>query len=166
MGVFFIFISDFGSDNSAQIFKSHGTALNLGASGINPTQIQQLPLLSEYVEPLMKLMVPNSYIKKNEENKKFTKLKTKEEEEERIDKNRVGASDHTGPMLAPSLSAPKEKVVIVAHSLSGVVLSIFLERLVKDWTTWTLNIDTPTSFLFGPKALAIKSYQLSPPDRC
>ncbi|RXI07233.1 hypothetical protein DVH24_026369 [Malus domestica] len=33
------------------------TALDLGASGINPIQVQQLPSLSEFVEPLTKVMV-------------------------------------------------------------------------------------------------------------
>ncbi|XP_050139420.1 methyl jasmonate esterase 1-like isoform X2 [Malus sylvestris] len=44
----------------ATLLKDSGhnvTALDLGASGINPIQVQQLPSLSEYVEPLTELMV-------------------------------------------------------------------------------------------------------------
>ena len=44
----------------ATLLKSSGhnvTALDLGASGINPIQVQQLPSFSDYVEPLTKLMV-------------------------------------------------------------------------------------------------------------
>ncbi|XP_009366305.2 methyl jasmonate esterase 1 [Pyrus x bretschneideri] len=132
----------------------HVTALDLGASGINPIQVQQLPSLSEYVEPLTKLMV--------------------------------------------SLP-PNEKVILVAHSFGGAVISIFMERfphkiaaavyVTAVMSGPTLNFSTiqseikkrldymdsqfrydngtnnpATSFLFGPKDLATSLYQLSPPQ--
>ncbi|XP_068342603.1 methyl jasmonate esterase 1-like [Pyrus communis] len=141
----------------ATLLKDSGhnvTALDLGASGINPIQVQQLPSLSEYVEPLTELMV--------------------------------------------SLP-PKEKVILVAHSLGGAVISIFMERFPQKIAAAvyvtafmsgpTLNYSTifaevtkrfdfmdsqfrydngtnnpATSFLFGPKALATELYQLSPPQ--
>ncbi|BFG38966.1 hypothetical protein CerSpe_252400 [Prunus speciosa] len=128
------------------------TALDLGASGINPIQIQQLRSISQYVEPLTKLMV--------------------------------------------SLP-PKERIILVGHSMGGAVISIFMERFPEKIAAAvyvtafmsgpTLNYSTiltevnkrldyldtqyrydngtnnpPTSFLFGPKALALKIYQLSP----
>ncbi|TQD95857.1 hypothetical protein C1H46_018495 [Malus baccata] len=70
----------------ATLLKDSGhnvTALDLGASGINPIQVQQLPSLSEYIKPLTEFMV--------------------------------------------SLP-PEEKVILVAHSLGGAVISIFMER--------------------------------------
>ncbi|TQD95856.1 hypothetical protein C1H46_018494 [Malus baccata] len=141
----------------ATLLKNSGhnvTALDLGASGINPIQVQQLPSLSEYVEPLTKLMV--------------------------------------------SLP-PNEKVILVAHSFGGAVISIFMERFPRKiaaavYVTGvmsgpTLNFSTinqeirkrldyldsqfrydngtnnpATSFLFGPKVMATSLYQLSPPQ--
>ncbi|CAN6561378.1 unnamed protein product [Malus baccata var. baccata] len=141
----------------ATLLKDSGhnvTALDLGASGINPIQVQQLPSLSEYVEPLTELMV--------------------------------------------SLP-PKEKVILVAHSLGGAVISIFMERFPQKIAAAvyvtafmsgpTLNYSTifaevtkrfdfmdsqfrydngtnnpATSFLFGPIVLATSFYQLSPPQ--
>ncbi|XP_008241856.2 PREDICTED: salicylic acid-binding protein 2-like [Prunus mume] len=128
------------------------TALDLGASGINPIQIQQLRSISQYVEPLTKLMV--------------------------------------------SLP-PKERIILVGHSMGGAVISTFMERFPEKiaaavyvtafMTGPTLNYSTiltevnkrldyldtqyrydngtnnrPTSFLIGPKALALKFCQLSP----
>ncbi|XP_009366326.2 methyl jasmonate esterase 1-like [Pyrus x bretschneideri] len=129
------------------------TALDLGASGINPIQVEQHPSLSEFVEPLTRLMV--------------------------------------------SLP-PKEKVILVAHSYGGAVISIFMERFSQKISAAvyvtaimsgpTLNFSTifaeatkrfdfkdsqfrydngtnnpATSFIFGPKDLATSLYQLSPP---
>ncbi|RXI07227.1 hypothetical protein DVH24_026363 [Malus domestica] len=77
----------------ATLLKNSGhrvTALDLGASGINPIQVEQLPLLSEFVEPLTKLMV--------------------------------------------SLP-PNEKVILVAHSYGGAVISIFMERFSQKIST-------------------------------
>lgn len=130
------------------------TALDLGASGINPIQVQQLPSLSDYVEPLTKLMV--------------------------------------------SLP-PKERVILVSHSMTGATIAIFLERFPEKIAAAvyvtafmsgpTLNYSTifaeinkrldymdsefrydngtnnsATSFRFGPKVLAASLYQLSPPE--
>ncbi|XP_062002481.1 methyl jasmonate esterase 1-like [Rosa rugosa] len=130
------------------------TALDLGASGINPIQAQQFPSLSDYIEPLTKLMV--------------------------------------------SLP-PEERVILVAHSMGGAVISIFMERFPEKiaaavYVTGfmsgpTLNYSTifteinkkldymdsqyrydagpnnpATSFLTGPMVLASKFYQLSPPE--
>ncbi|CAN6698464.1 unnamed protein product [Malus baccata var. baccata] len=139
----------------ATLLKNSGhnvTALDLGASGINPIQVEQLPSLSEYVDPLTKVMV--------------------------------------------SLP-PKEKVILVAHSLGGAVISIFMERFPQKIAAAvyvtavmsgpTLNYSTifakvtkrfdfmdsqfrydngtnnpATSLLFGPKVLATSFLQLSP----
>ncbi|PQM42474.1 salicylic acid-binding protein 2-like [Prunus yedoensis var. nudiflora] len=130
------------------------TALDLGASGINPIQVEQLHSMSQYVEPLTKLMV--------------------------------------------SLP-PKERVILVAHSITGAVISIFMERfpekivagvyatafmsgLSLSYSTIFAEInkrldymDTQyrydngpknpaTSFRFGPKVMASNFYQLSPPE--
>ncbi|KAL6227307.1 hypothetical protein ACLB2K_001266 [Fragaria x ananassa] len=141
----------------ATLLKASGhnvTALDLGASGINPIQAQQLPSLSDYVEPLTKLMV--------------------------------------------SLP-PKERVILVAHSMGGAVISIFMERFPEkiaaavyvsgfmsgpalnystvfteinkrlDYMDSHYRFDTgpknlATSFLAGPRLLASKFYQLSPPE--
>ncbi|KAM5576377.1 salicylic acid-binding protein 2 [Rosa sericea] len=130
------------------------TALDLGASGINPIQVQQLPPLSDYVEPLTKLMV--------------------------------------------SLP-PKERVILVSHSMTGATIAVFMERFPEKIAAAvyvsafmsgpTLNYSTifteinkrldymdseyrydngtnnsATSFRFGPKVLAASLYQLSPQD--
>ncbi|KAK9950333.1 hypothetical protein M0R45_005829 [Rubus argutus] len=130
------------------------TALDLGASGINPIQAQQLPSLSDFIDPLTKLMV--------------------------------------------SLP-PKERVILVAHSMGGAVISIFMERfpgkiaaavyVTAFMSGPTLNYSTifteinkkldymdsqfrydrgpnksATSFLTGPRLLSSKFYQLSPPE--
>ncbi|PRQ47825.1 putative 3-oxolaurate decarboxylase [Rosa chinensis] len=130
------------------------TALDLGASGINPIQVQQLPSLSDYVEPLTKLMV--------------------------------------------SLP-PKERVILVSHSMTGATIAVFMERFPEKIAAAvyvsafmsgpTLNYSTifteinkrldymdseyrydngtnnsATSFRFGPKVLAASLYQLSPED--
>ncbi|KAM1048028.1 hypothetical protein ACFX13_027876 [Malus domestica] len=141
----------------ATLLKDSGhrvTALDLGASGINPIQVEQLPSLSEFVEPLTKLMV--------------------------------------------SLP-PNEKVILVAHSYGGAVISIFMERFSQKISAAvyvtaimsgpTLNYSTifaefvktfdfkdsrfrydkgtsnpATSFILGPKDMATSLYQLSPPE--
>ncbi|ONH96614.1 hypothetical protein PRUPE_7G141000 [Prunus persica] len=130
------------------------TALDLGASGINPIQVEQLHSMSQYVEPLTKLMV--------------------------------------------SLP-PTERVILVAHSITGAVISIFMERFPEkivagvyatafmsglglsystifaeinkrlDYMDTQYRYDNgpknpATSFRFGPKVMASNFYQLSPPE--
>ncbi|KAM1156528.1 hypothetical protein ACFX2I_027220 [Malus domestica] len=117
----------------ATLLKDSGhnvTALDLGVSGINPIQVQQLPSLSEYVKPLTEFMV--------------------------------------------SLT-PEEKVILVAHSLGGAIISIFKESEMRLYVCVTKGLDfivrydngtnnPATSAMFRPKFLATNLYQLSPPQ--
>ncbi|XP_055815779.1 methyl jasmonate esterase 1-like [Solanum dulcamara] len=129
------------------------TALDLGASGINPKQALQIPFFSDYLSPLMDFMT--------------------------------------------SLPAD-EKVVLVGHSLNGIVISKAMETFPEKISvavflsgvmpgpninastlyTQTLNAvithldnrvtydhgptNPPTSLILGPKYLATNIYHLSP----
>ncbi|KAK7350488.1 hypothetical protein VNO77_09177 [Canavalia gladiata] len=142
----------------ATMLKSAGhnvTTPDLAASGINPKQVQEIDSISEYYEPLMTFM--------------------------------------------DSLP-PKEKVVLVGHSLGGISMSIAMEKfpekisvavfvtafvisenltypaLLQEQARRTISLmDTqffffdgpnkpPTARLVGPKFMASKMYQLSPPQ--
>ncbi|KAM7498050.1 hypothetical protein LguiA_022464 [Lonicera macranthoides] len=142
----------------ATLLSSHGhrvTALDLGASGINPKQLDDIPTISGYLQPLMELMA-----------------------------------------ALPS----DEKVVLVGHSMGGVVISAAMEKfpnkvavgiyaaafmLDPEFNLLDLNqqyfndLDSrmdnkfafdsgpnnpATSVLFGPKFLSSLLYQLSLPE--
>ncbi|PRQ55921.1 putative 3-oxolaurate decarboxylase [Rosa chinensis] len=141
----------------ATLLKQSGhnvTTLDLAASGIDPTQIQQVRSFAVYVEPLTNFV--------------------------------------------ESLP-PKERVVLVGHSLGGVALSITMERfpqkisvavfataampgpdisfltILQEFSSHLDFMDSQyrfddgatkpaTSVLLGPKVLASSFYQLSPPE--
>ncbi|CAB4317876.1 unnamed protein product [Prunus armeniaca] len=139
----------------ATLLKDSGhnvTALDLGASGINPIQIQQLRSISQYVEPLTKLMVS---LPPNE---------------------RIILVGHSmgGAVISTFMERFPEKIaaaVYVTAFMSGPTLnySTILTEVNKrlDYLDTQYRYDNgtnnpPTSFLLGPKALALKFYQLSP----
>ncbi|KAL1809877.1 hypothetical protein ACET3Z_026867 [Daucus carota] len=122
----------------ATLLRSAGhkvTVPDLAASGANPKKVQEVNSFSVYLEPLMEFMA--------------------------------------------SLLAD-EKVVLVGHSMGGVALSVAMERFPEKVSVAVeKNIDSnmdsqvmfddgldkrPTSFLFGPKMLESKVYQLTPPE--
>ncbi|XP_027337135.1 salicylic acid-binding protein 2-like [Abrus precatorius] len=175
--LFFFFLSIFNCVNGAHFVLIHGgshgawcwykvatmlksaghnvTAHDLGASGINPKQVQEIHSISEYYEPLMTFM---------------------------------------GSL------PPKEKVILVGHSLGGIPMSVAMEKFPEKITvavfvtafvisenltypallqelakTAGSSMDTQffffdgpkkpaTARLVGPKFMASKMYQLSPPE--
>ncbi|XP_004300553.1 PREDICTED: salicylic acid-binding protein 2-like [Fragaria vesca subsp. vesca] len=140
----------------AALLKSSGhnvTALDLGASGINPIQVQQLPSFSDFVEPLTKIMVS---------------LPPKE---------RVILVSHSmaGATIAVFMEKFPEKIaaaVYVSAFMSGPTLNystIFteinkrLDYMDSEFRYDNGTKDSATSFRFGPKVLE-SFYQLSPPE--
>ncbi|BFG38962.1 hypothetical protein CerSpe_252370 [Prunus speciosa] len=139
----------------ATLLKDSGhnvTALDMGASGINPIQIQQLRSISQYVEPLTKLMVSLS---PNE---------------------RIILVGHSmgGAVISIFMERFLEKIaaaVYVTAYMSGptlkysTILTEVNKRLDPLDTIYRYDNGTnnpPTSYLRGPKVLALKFYQLSP----
>ncbi|KAM7503390.1 hypothetical protein LguiB_002294 [Lonicera macranthoides] len=142
----------------ATILSSDGhrvTAVDLGASGINPKQLDDIPTISGYLQPLMELM---------------------------------------------AALPPDKKVVLVGHSMGGIVISAAMEKFpdkvavgiyvtafmpepefnildfnqkffsdLNSFTDSKVAFDSggnnpATSILFGPKDLSSVFYQLSPPE--
>ncbi|XP_050363012.1 methyl jasmonate esterase 1-like [Argentina anserina] len=141
----------------AALLKSSGhnvSALDLGASGINPIQAEHLPSFSDYVEPLTKLMVS---------------LPPTE---------RVILVSHsmTGSTMGVFMEKFPEKIVAAVYVtafMSGPTLNystIFTEINKRlDYMDSEYRYDNgtnnpATSFRFGPKVLAANFYQLSPPE--
>ncbi|CAI0429525.1 unnamed protein product [Linum tenue] len=133
------------------------TALDLAASGIHPKQATKLGSVSDYLAPLMELM---------------TSLTGGGKEEKVI---LVGHS-MGGVGISAAMEKFAEKVAVavfvtafmpaphpgVGYSLpreEGFFASPSSSSFVKDGPE-----NPPTSMLFGPKAMATKFYQLSPPE--
>ncbi|XP_068345316.1 methyl jasmonate esterase 1-like [Pyrus communis] len=130
------------------------TALDLGASGINPIQVQQLPSLSEFVEPLTKVMVS---LPPNE---------------------KVILVGHSlgGAVISIFMERFPEKVAVaifVTAVMYGPTLNFSTayaevtkgRQFMDSQYRYDNGTNNPaTSLLLGPKDMATLLYQLSPPQ--
>ncbi|KAM1400138.1 hypothetical protein TB1_026618 [Malus domestica] len=85
-------------------------------------------------------------------------------------------SEYVKPLTEFMVSlTPEEKVILVAHSLGGAIISIFKESEMRLYVCVTKGLDfivrydngtnnPATSAMFRPKFLATNLYQLSPPQ--
>ncbi|XP_009366272.1 methyl jasmonate esterase 1 [Pyrus x bretschneideri] len=141
----------------ATLLKDSGhnvTALDLGASGINPIQVQQLPSLSEFVEPLTKFMVslpPNEKVILVGHSMGGAVISIIME---RFPHKIVAAVYVTAFMYGPTLNFS----TIYAEVTKGY------DAMDSQFRYDNGTNNPATSFLVGPKALAISVYQLSPPQ--
>ncbi|KAM1261983.1 hypothetical protein ACFX13_027869 [Malus domestica] len=130
------------------------TALDLGASGINPIQVQQLPSLSEFVEPLTKVMVsllPNEKVILVGHSLGGAVISIFME---RFPHKVAAAVFVTAIMYGPTLN------------FSTVHAEVTKGRDLMD-TQYRYDNGTnnpATSQVFGPKFMATSLYQLSPPQ--
>ncbi|CAN6563053.1 unnamed protein product [Malus baccata var. baccata] len=130
----------------ATLLKDSGhnvTALDLGASGINPIQVQQLPSLSEFVEPLTKLMVS---LPPNE---------------------KVILVGHSlgGAVISIFMERFPHKIVAAVYCICHSFYVTKGYDAMDFQFRYNNGTNNPaTSFLIGPKALATSVYQLSPPQ--
>ncbi|KAL8131380.1 hypothetical protein AgCh_007349 [Apium graveolens] len=138
----------------ATLLKSAGhkvTAVDLGGAGINPKQPNQIPTLSVHLEPLMRFMA------------------ALEPEEKVI---LVG---HSAGGIAISIAAEKfTKNVAAAVYVTAImpqpgfnVLNFYQQVRSSESGDSNFTIETgagSSSFLFGPKYLESRLYQLSPPE--
>ncbi|TQD95860.1 hypothetical protein C1H46_018498 [Malus baccata] len=130
------------------------TALDLGASGISPIQVQQLPSLSEFVEPLTKVMVsllPNEKVILVGHSLGGAVISIFME---RFPHKVAAAVFVTAIMYGPTLN------------FSTVHAEVTKGRDFMD-TQYRYDNGTnnpATSQVFGPKFMATTLYQLSPPQ--
>ncbi|TQD95865.1 hypothetical protein C1H46_018503 [Malus baccata] len=130
------------------------TALDLGASGINPIQVQQLPLLSEFVEPLTKLMVslpPNEKVTLVGHSLGGAVISIFME---RFPQKIIAAVDVTAFMYGPALN----------FSTTNAVVTKGMDFMDTQYRYDNGTNNPATSLLFGPKVMATSLYQLSPPQ--
>ncbi|CAN6563054.1 unnamed protein product [Malus baccata var. baccata] len=130
------------------------TALDLGASGISPIQVQQLPSLSEFVEPLTKVMVSL------------------------LSNEKVILVGHSlgGAVISIFMERFPHKVaaaVFVTAIMYGPTLNFSTVHAEvtkgRDFMDTQYRYDNgtnnpATSQVFGPKFMATTLYQLSPPQ--
>ncbi|KAF3630203.1 hypothetical protein P3S67_019913 [Capsicum chacoense] len=128
------------------------TALDLGASGVNPKQVLEIPHLSDYFSPLMEFM---------------TSLPT--DEKVILVGNSLG-----GFAIAKAMEIFPEKIsvaVFVAALMPGLILDA--ATIYNETSSGTFILDNlitfdngptnpPTTVSFGPKFLASYIYPLSP----
>ncbi|PQM36296.1 salicylic acid-binding protein 2 [Prunus yedoensis var. nudiflora] len=153
----------------ATLLKDSGhnvTALDLGAAGINPIQIQQLRSISQYVEPLTKLMVslpPNERIILVGHSIGGAVISIFLE---RFPEKIAAAVYVTAYMSGPTLKYSTILTEVMSSQAHTKVAASKTIVLIKDWTLWTLydngTNNPPTSYLRGPKFVALKYLQLSP----
>ncbi|XP_059294613.1 methyl jasmonate esterase 1-like [Lycium ferocissimum] len=131
------------------------TAIDLGASGINPKQVLEVQHFSDYLSPLMEFMASLPADKKvvlvGHELGGFAISKAMESFPEKISV----AIFVTTLMLGPTLNATTIYNEVLA--LTGV-LSALDNRVTYD----NGPTSPPTTLSYGPKYLATKIYQLSP----
>ncbi|XP_050130387.1 methyl jasmonate esterase 1-like [Malus sylvestris] len=141
----------------ATLLKDSGhnvTALDLGASGINPIQVQQLPSLSEFVEPLTKVMVslpPNEKVVLVGHSLGGAVISIFME---RFPQKIAAAVFVTAVMYGPTLNFSTAYAEVTKGS------DVMDTQYIYDNGT----NNPATSFLFGPKVMATSLYQLSPPQ--
>ncbi|OIT33601.1 PREDICTED: salicylic acid-binding protein 2-like [Nicotiana attenuata] len=129
------------------------TALDLGASGINPKQVLEIPRLSDYFSPLMVFMASlpahEKVVLVGHSFGGFAVSKAMESFPEKISV----AVFVTAGMPGPTLNA-----TTVFIEASSEIISQLDNRLMYD----NGPNNPPTTFIFGPKYLASNLYQLSP----
>ncbi|CAN6699154.1 unnamed protein product [Malus baccata var. baccata] len=141
----------------ATLLKDSGhnvTALDLGASGINPIQVQQLPSLSEFVEPLTKVMVslpPNEKVVLVGHSLGGAVISIFME---RFPQKIAAAVFVTAVMYGPTLN--------FSAAYAEVIKGFDFMDSQYIYDNGTNN--PATSLLFGPKVMATSLYQLSPPQ--
>ncbi|TQD71843.1 hypothetical protein C1H46_042625 [Malus baccata] len=141
----------------ATLLKDSGhnvTALDLGASGINPIQVQQLPSLSEFVDPLTKVMVslpPNEKVVLVGHSLGGAVVSIFME---RFPQKIAAAVFVTAVMYGPTLNFS------AAYAEVTKGFDVMDSQYIYDNGT----NNPATSFLFGPKVMAASLYQLSPPQ--
>ncbi|CAN4107633.1 unnamed protein product [Withania somnifera] len=130
------------------------TALDLGASGINPKQVLEVPYLSDYFSPLMEFMTSLPANKKvilvGHSLGGFAISKAMESFPEKISV----AVFVTALMPGPTLNA----TTIFTEMTSGGAVFSPDNRVTYD----NGPTNPPTTFSFGPNYLASYLYQLSP----
>ncbi|CAN6698466.1 unnamed protein product [Malus baccata var. baccata] len=130
------------------------TALDLGASGINPIQVQQLPSLSEFVEPLTKLMVslpPNEKVSLVGHSLGGAVISIFME---RFPQKIIAAVDVTAFMYGPALN----------FSTTNAVVTKGMDFMDTQYRYDNGTNNPATSLLFGPKVMVPSLYQLPPPQ--
>ncbi|KAM1155828.1 hypothetical protein ACFX13_027252 [Malus domestica] len=141
----------------ATLLKDSGhnvTALDLGASGINPIQVQQLPSLSEFVEPLTKVMVslpPNEKVVLVGHSLGGAVISIFME---RFPQKIAAAVFVTAVMYGPTLN----------FSAAYAEVTKGFDFMDSQYIYDNGTNNSATSFLFGPKVMATSLYQLSPPQ--
>ncbi|CAN6698455.1 unnamed protein product [Malus baccata var. baccata] len=142
----------------ATLLKDSGhnvTALDLGASGINPIQVQQLPSLSEFVEPLTKVMVslpPNEKVVVVGHSLGGAVISILME---RFPHKIAAAVFVTAIMYGPTLNFSTTYAEVITKGFD-----VMDSQYIYDNGT----NNPATSFLLGPKVMATSLYQLSPPQ--
>ncbi|XP_060168295.1 methyl jasmonate esterase 1-like [Lycium barbarum] len=129
------------------------TALDLGASGVNPKQVLEIPRLSDYFSPLMEFMsslpADEKVILVGHSLGGFAISKAMESFPEKISV----AIFVTALMPGPTLDA----ATIFNESSSGAISQLDNRLTFDNGPT-----NPPTTFSFGPKYLASYLYPLSP----
>ncbi|KAM3220169.1 methyl jasmonate esterase 1 [Capsicum annuum] len=131
------------------------TALDLGASGINPKQVLEIPLLSDYFSPLMEFMdsLP-AHVKVILVGHSFGGLAISKAMESFPEKISV-AVFVTAHMPGPTLNAT---TLLTKLKSSSGMLSQLDNRVTYD----NGPTNPPTTFILGPMYLARNTYQLCP----
>ncbi|XP_027769907.1 salicylic acid-binding protein 2-like [Solanum pennellii] len=135
------------------------TALDLGASGINPKQVLEIPRLSDYFSPLMEFMASLPSYEKvilvGHSLGGFAISKATESFPEKISVAIVESIFVTALMPGPILDAAT--IFNELQSSRGVVLKL------DNRVTFDNGLaNPPTTFIYGPKYLASYLYPLSP----
>ncbi|XP_059314100.1 methyl jasmonate esterase 1-like isoform X2 [Lycium ferocissimum] len=129
------------------------TAIDLGASGINPKQVLEVSHISDYISPLMEFMASlPAHEKVILVGHSFGGLAISKVMESFPEKILV-AVFVTAHMPGPTLNAN----TLLTKSSSGMVSQLD-NRVTYD----NGPSNPPTTFIFGPKYLARYAYQLSP----
>ncbi|MCL7050830.1 hypothetical protein MKW94_028622 [Papaver nudicaule] len=144
------------------LLKSAGhrvTVLDLGASGINPKQVNDLKSFSDYVDPLMEFM----------ENSVPSCISIKPEEKVILVGHSLG-----GLVISKAMETFAEKIsvaVFVTALMPNILEEIKYPDIFKEVTRgdgiYTYDEgakETPTTFMFGPSYLSSNLYELSSPE--